>query len=69
MFQILSNMGTGGFVHMEITAGIEKLTNAPIPTLMSESGTAKSWDGSGRTTWTMLWSSLGVTFLMIAVFE
>ncbi|TLD31935.1 TFIIH basal transcription factor complex p47 subunit [Venturia nashicola] len=65
--EIVSQRGRGGYATMQITAGIEKLTNAPMPTLI-ESGTAKSWDGSGRGTWTMLWGSLGITFFMTTVF-
>lgn len=67
ILQIVSHRGPGGYAPMQITAGIEKLTNAPVPT-MTESGTTKSLDANGRNTWTMLWGSLGITFLISTVF-
>lgn len=67
ILQIVSHSGPGGYAPMQITAGIEKLTNAPVPT-MTKSGTSKSLDANGRKTWTMLWGSLGITVLMNTVF-
>ncbi|QDS76885.1 hypothetical protein FKW77_003795 [Venturia effusa] len=64
--KIVSFQGHGGYAPMQITAGIDKLTNAP-DVQVTASGTAKVFGGGRRTTWTMLWSSLGITFLIITV--
>lgn len=65
--QIVPQAGIGGYAPMQITAGIDKLISAPVPTI-TDSGAASCWGGNGRSSWTMLWSGLGITFLIIAVF-
>ncbi|KAE9977101.1 hypothetical protein BLS_001639 [Venturia inaequalis] len=64
---IVPQAGIGGYAPMQITAGIDKLISAPVPTI-TDSGAASCWGGNGRSSWTMLWSGLGITFLIIAVF-
>lgn len=60
------HMGTGGFNPMMITAGIEKLSAAPVPT-MAASGTARLLDGGKWTSWTLFWSGIGIACLISGV--